>query len=78
MDFSPGRSSLGAPSRDGHVYVQIRRTLPRLLAFAGWSIDDVVSNPIAKRDMLRWYKTERRMQRMIEVADLERQWNPAR
>ena len=78
MEFLPGRPSLGAVQRDAHVHVHLRRTLARLLAFAGWSIDDVVSNPMAKRDMVRWYKTERRMQRMIEVSDLERQWNPSR
>ena len=78
MDFSPDRKSLGTTQRDAQVLVHLQRTLPRLLAFAGWSIDDVVSNPLAKRDMLRWYKTERRMQRWIEIGDLERQWNPAR
>jgi hypothetical protein len=52
--------------------------LARLLAFAGWTIDDVVSNPIAKRDVYRWFKTDRRLHRRMEVVDLERQWNPLR
>ncbi|HEX8340381.1 MAG TPA: hypothetical protein VF624_05685 [Tepidisphaeraceae bacterium] len=50
----------------------------RLLNFAGWTIDDVVQNPIARRDVARWFKLGRAMHRRLEVLELERQWNPLR
>jgi hypothetical protein len=57
-------------------YNERHTELRRILAFAGWSIDDVINNPIARRDVRNWYKTGRWMQRQIEIGDLERQWNP--
>lgn len=58
------------------VHVELRRELPRLLAFAGWSIDDVVNNPLAKRDVYNWYRMSLNMKRRLDVLALERQWNP--
>lgn len=77
MDFS--RSRPRAVAADTPItHVQRERRFARLLAFAGWTIDDVVSNPIAKRDIVRWFKTDRRMHRQLEVLALEKQWNPLR
>lgn len=77
MDFSRARPNLlrlDSPL----VQVQRERRLSRLLAFAGWTIDDVVNSPIAKRDMVRWFKTDRNLHRRLEVIELEKQWNPLR
>ncbi len=54
----------------------VQRPLDRLLAHAGYSIDDVVDNPIAKHALIGYYKLFRQVQRGCEVVDLERQWNP--
>ncbi|MBC7783414.1 MAG: hypothetical protein H7144_06195 [Burkholderiales bacterium] len=64
--------------RDRIEHVFIQREMQRLLSFAGWTIDDVVNNPIAKRDVTQWYCIGRSMKRRIEVLDLEKQWNPLR
>lgn len=76
MDFSRLRPFESPPENAAVTHVHLRRDLARLLAFAGWTIDDVVTNPIAKRDVVRWFKTDRRLQRRVEMLDLERQWNP--
>ncbi len=52
--------------------------LRRILSFAGWTIDDVIDNPIARRDVRQWYKLGRWMTRRLEIGELERQWNPTR
>ena len=56
-------------------HVMIQRPLQRVLAFTRRSIDDVVNDPIAKREVLGYYKLYRQVQREGEVSDLERQWN---
>ncbi|HEY0010280.1 MAG TPA: hypothetical protein VGB55_16275 [Tepidisphaeraceae bacterium] len=56
-------------------YLQRSTRLQRLLNFCGWSIDDVVNNPLAKRDVLRWYKLGRWTERRLEIHELEKQWN---
>jgi hypothetical protein len=62
---------------DGRVeLVQIQRPLHRILAHVGYSIDDVVENPIAKNAVLGYYKLYRQVKRRCEIVDLERQWNP--
>lgn len=48
----------------------------RLLAFAGRSIDEVVNCPIARRRVAFFHRVGREIERTIEVAELERQWNP--
>lgn len=63
---------------DPIVYIQHQSDLSRILTFARWSIDDVVNNPIARRDVQNWYKMTRWLQRQIEIGELERQWNPTR
>ena len=52
-----------------------RRPLHRILAFTGRSIDDVVNDPIAKREVLGYYKLHKQVARTMEVRELERQWN---
>ena len=56
-------------------HVMIRRPLQWVLAFTRYSIDDVVNNPIAKREVLGYYKLHKQVQRCIETRELERQWN---
>ena len=56
-------------------FVLIQRRLQRILAFTRRSIDDVVNNPIAKREVLGYYKLQRQIERSIETRELERQWN---
>lgn len=63
---------------DGIRQVMIQRDFQKLLGFAGRSIDDVVNCPIAKRDVLQWFRISRSMKRRLEVLDLEKQWNPLR
>ena len=57
------------------VEVQVERPLRRILAFTGRSIDDVVNDPIAKRQVLGYYKLHRQVARSCEITELERQWN---
>ena len=57
-------------------YVQRSSDLQRLLRFSGWSIDDVVNNPLAKSDLLRWHKIGRWTNRRLDIHELEKQWNP--
>jgi len=51
------------------------RPLDRILAHTGYSIDDVVDNPIAKHAVLGYFKLDRQITRRCEIVDLERQWN---
>jgi hypothetical protein len=57
-----------------HVIVQ--RPLHRVLAFTGRSIDDVVNNPIAKNQVLGYYKLHQWVERCTEISDMEHAWNP--
>jgi hypothetical protein len=56
--------------------VIVQRPLDRILSFTGYSIDDVVNNPIAKHALIGYYKLSRQIERRSEIVDLERQWNP--
>jgi hypothetical protein len=55
--------------------VVVARPLHRVLAFTRRSIHDVVNDPIAKREVLGYYKLHRWVERGCEIVDLERQWN---
>jgi hypothetical protein len=55
--------------------VMVRKPLDRVLAFTGRTIDDVVNCPVAKRDVIGYYKLHRWVERQSEIVDLERQWN---
>ena len=56
-------------------FVLAQRPLRRILAFTRRSIDDVVNDPIAKNEVLGYYKLHRQTQRSSETRELERQWN---
>ena len=58
--------------------VRVHRVSPmqRLLSFAGRSIDDVVNCPVARRHVIAYYRVGKQIDRAIDVADLECQWNP--
>jgi hypothetical protein len=76
--FLPGlfRARLPRPASGGTEFVQTQRPLQRLMAFTGRSIDDIVNCPIAKREVALYFKTEKWMQRRVELLELEAQWNP--
>ena len=78
MDFSRLRPPARSHEDDRPTLVVRQRAFARLLAFAGWTIDDVVSNPIARRDVRNWFKTDRRLHRQLDVIELEKQWNGLR
>ena len=59
----------------GIEYVVVQRPLQRIFAFTGYSIDDVVENPVAKNTVLGYYKLAKQISRTSEIVDLERQWN---
>lgn len=67
------RESTDNADRLEHVLVQ--RPLQRILAFTRRSIDDIVNDPIAKNEVLGFYKLHKQIHRGSEVAELERQWN---
>ncbi len=73
--FSFGRKSLPVEGVDPTEHRVVQRPLRRVLAFTGRSIDDVVNNPIVKREVLGYYKLHKQIHRSGEVRDLERQWN---
>jgi hypothetical protein len=56
-------------------FVLVQRPLQRILAFTRRSIDDVVNDPIAKNEVLGYFKLHRQIQRSVETRELERQWN---
>lgn len=72
-----GIGSGGAPvfrgDRTEHIVVQ--RPLRRVLAAIGRTIDDVVNDPMVKREVLGFYKLHRWVDRQGEIVELERQWN---
>jgi hypothetical protein len=57
-------------------YVLVYQPLQRIMEFTGFSIDDIVNNPIAKNTVLGYYRVCRQVDRGIEIGELERQWNP--
>jgi hypothetical protein len=64
-----------ADAGDRTEFLLIQRPLQRILAFTRRSIDEVVNDPIAKREVLGYYKLHKQIQRGIETRELERQWN---
>lgn len=69
------RISVTPPASGGTEFVVVHRPLQRILAFTGLSIDDVVDHPIARNTVYGYFKLHKRIQRVYEVVDLERQWN---
>ena len=58
-------------AREQHAY-----PLRRVLAFLGFSIDDLCNNPIVKNQVFGYFKLYKDINRRMEISDLERQWNP--
>lgn len=52
----------------------IQKRLNRVLAFTGLTIDDVVNNPIAKNQVLGYFKLSKEIDRRGEIVELEKQW----
>jgi len=73
LGFSRPRVNLANPDRT--EYVMIQRPLRQLLSFTRRSIDDVVNCPVAKREILGYYKLQKQIDRTCETVDLERWWS---
>jgi len=56
-------------------YILLQRPLQRILAFTRRSIHDVINNPIARNEVIGYYKLYKQIQRSSEVTELERWWN---
>jgi hypothetical protein len=76
FNFTRGRTR-PEPEHATTSYVQVQRPLRRVLEFTGKTIDDVVNDPIARRQVLGYYKLHKWVQRESDIFDLERQWNAA-
>lgn len=74
MGFGTPRLEMGDGAEIERVIVQ--RPLQRVLAFLGCSIDDVCNDPIARNQVIGYYKLHRHVLRVCEATELERQWNP--
>ncbi|MDB5323109.1 MAG: hypothetical protein JWN40_4740 [Phycisphaerales bacterium] len=79
FDFSAPQSSAAPAVHEAARESRIIQTrLNRVLAFTRLTIDDVVNNPIAKNQVLGYWKLSRQIDRSSEITELERQWNPTR
>ena len=50
--------------------------LSRVLAFCGYSHEDLEHNPVARNEVSFYLHVDREIERRAEVVDLEKQWNP--
>lgn len=73
LGFSSRRRSLESGDRSEQVILQ--SPLHRVLAFTRRTIDDVVNCPIAKNQVLGYYKLHKWVQRGCQVTDLNRWWS---
>ena len=64
-------------TRDRSEHVILQRPLQRVLAFTRRTIDDVVNDPIAKNEVLGYYKLHNWINRGCEATDLNRWWSGA-
>jgi len=80
MSTLPGLSitrPIGGELADNPVEcIMLQRPLQRVMAFTGRSIDDIINDPVARNEVLGFYKLHRQIQRRGEVIELEKQWNP--
>jgi hypothetical protein len=75
--FTPASPDALAAVQQPALYRQvIQRRLSRVLSFTRLTIDDVVNNPIAKNQVLGYWKLSKQIDRRSETTELERQWNP--
>jgi len=56
-------------------FLVVQKPLHRVMAFTRRSIDDIVNDPIAKRQVAGYYKLHKWVDREMEISTLERQWN---
>jgi hypothetical protein len=78
-DFAPlglSRISLPIRSADKTELLVIQRRLDRIFEHTGFTLDDVVNNPVARNAVLGYFKLSLMIDRRSEIVDLERQWNP--
>jgi hypothetical protein len=73
LGFSPRRRSIDHNDRSEQVIIQ--RPLDRVLAFTHRTLDDVINDPIAKSEVLGYYKLQNWVRRGCEASDLDRWWN---
>ena len=76
LNFDAGSSGLGPIESQRTEHVMIQRPLQRILSACRKSIDDVVNSPLAKNEVLGYWKVYRQIRRGSEVVELEKQWNP--
>ena len=75
LGIGGGAARLAKEAGDRTEFLLMQRPLQRILAFTRRSIDDVVNDPVAKNEVLGYYKLHRQVQRAAETRELERQWN---
>ena len=68
---------LQQPALDRSELIVVHRPLRRVMAFLGCSIDDLCNDQIVKNQVFGYFKLYKQINRRGEVAELERQWNPA-
>jgi hypothetical protein len=76
LGFHLVNRSFDEPARSERVILQ--RPLQRGLAFTRRSIDDVVNCPIAKNEVLGYYKLHKWVERGCEITEMNRWWNGGR
>jgi hypothetical protein len=59
----------------GPTYVVRQGPLHRVLEFTGFSIHDVINDPIARNMVTGYFKLHKQVWRRCEIVDLERWWN---
>jgi hypothetical protein len=60
---------------DRTEFLVVQKPLHRVMAFTRRSIDDIINNPIAKREVAAYYKLHKWVDREMEISTLEHQWN---
>jgi hypothetical protein len=79
FDFFTPRSAATPPIHQAARESRIIQTrLNRVLAFTRLTIHDVINNPIARNQVLGYWKLSRQIDRSSEITELERQWNLTR
>jgi hypothetical protein len=64
------------PDRQNIEYRIVQPRLNRILSFTRLTIHDVINSPIARNQVLGYWKLSRQIDRHGELVELERQWNP--
>ena len=73
LGMSSGYGACPSGAKVEHVVTQ--HPLRRVLRFRNRSIDDVVNDPIVKREVAGYFKLLRNIERGMETTELENQWN---